>query len=357
MADRVPFVDLRPDASLAAELEAAAARVVRSGRYVLGPEVEAFEREIGGFVGARHAIGVSSGTDALIVSLLALGVGPGDEVVVPAFGFVATPEAVVRVGARPVFVDVDPASYHLDVARAAAALTSRTKAILVVHLFGRCVELAALSRLAASHRVALVEDAAQAIGARLHGTQAGALADVGAFSFFPTKTLGGLGDGGLVTTNDDGIAQAARSLRVHGSTQRDEFGRIGGNFRLDELQAALLRVKLRRLPETLAERRSIARGYAVALAAAPLDLPRLSDDDTYNPYVVRVRGDRDALRARLAAAGIETAIYYPRSLTQQPAFAPWRVPTPEADRAAREVLALPLRADAPARIAAVLGRG
>jgi dTDP-4-amino-4,6-dideoxygalactose transaminase len=185
---------------------------------------------------------------------------------------------------------------------------------------------------------------------------AGAQADVAAFSFFPTKTLGALGDGGLVTTGDEALAARARSLRVHGIASRDEFAEIGGNFRLDALQAALLRVKLKHLPAALAERRALARVYAAALADAPLDLPRLSDDDTYNPYVVRVRGDRDAVRARLTAAGIETAIYYPKSLTQQPAFAPWRVPTPEADRAAREVLALPLRADAIERIVDVLAR-
>jgi dTDP-4-amino-4,6-dideoxygalactose transaminase len=356
MAEPIPFVDLRPDASLAAELEAAATRVLRSGRYVLGPEVEAFEREVAQFLGVPHAVGVSSGTDALIVSLLSLGVGAGDEVIVPAFGFIATPEAIVRVGARPVFVDIEPRSFHLDPARVDAALTPRTKAIVVVHLFGRCVDLEPLARLAAARGLKVVEDAAQAIGARSGRGMAGAQADVAAFSFFPTKTLGALGDGGLVTTSDERLAARARSLRVHGISSHDEFAEIGGNFRLDALQAALLRVKLQRLPATLAERRALAHIYASALADAPLDLPRLSDDDTFNPYVVRVHGDRDALRARLSAAGIETAIYYPKSLTQQPAFAPWRVPTPEADRAAREVLALPLRADAIDRIADVFSR-
>lgn len=350
----IPFADLRPDAPLAAELEAAAARVIRSGRYVLGPEVEAFESEVAALLGVRHAIGVSSGTDALIVSLMALGIGPGDEVVVPAFGFIATPEAVVRVGATPVLVDVEPATFHLDPRAVEAALTRRTRAILAVHLFGRCVDLAPLRALVGPRGLAIVEDAAQAIGARADGRFAGALGALGAFSFFPTKTLGALGDGGLVTTDDAALAAAARRIRVHGAESRDAFARIGGNFRLDELQAALLRVKLARLPAALAERRRLARAFGQALRGAPLDLPRASDDDTCNPFVVRAHGDRDLLRARLAAAGVETAIYYPRALTEQPALAPYRRAAPEAERAARSVLALPLRDDALARIVAAV---
>jgi dTDP-4-amino-4,6-dideoxygalactose transaminase len=348
----IPFIDLRPDEALAAALEAAASRVIRGGRYVLGPEVEAFEREVAAFLGVRHAIGVSSGTDALIVSLLALGIGPGDEVLVPAFGFIATPEAVVRVGATPVLVDIDPRTFHLDPAAAARAMSPRTRAIVAVHLFGRCVDLEPLRGVG----VPIVEDAAQAIGARTSKGHAGALGTIGAFSFFPTKTLGALGDGGLVTTDDDALAATARRLRVHGAVSRDDFAQIGGNFRLDALQAALLRVKLARLPEALVERRRAARAYVEALRGAPLELPRVSEDDTYNPFVVRVHGDRDALRARLADAGIETAIYYPRALTEQPALAPFRRPAPEAERAARSVLALPLRHDAVERVGRVLRR-
>ncbi len=355
MAERIPFLDLRPDAALARELEEAAARVIASGRYVLGAEVEAFEHEIARFLGVAHAVGVSSGTDALIVSLMALGIGAGDEVIVPAFGFVATPEAVVRVGATPVFVDIEPTSFHLDPARAATAIGPRTRAIVAVHLFGRCVELGPIEAMAAARGVAIVEDAAQAIGARSGGRHAGGLGRIAAFSFFPTKTLGALGDGGLVTTNDASLAARARSLRVHGATSRDDFAEIGGNFRLDELQAALLRVKLRRLPAVLEARRAIARAYAEALAGAPLELPRLSADDTYNPYVVRAAGDRDALRDRLAGAGVETAVYYARSLTEQPALEAWRAPMPEADRAARSVVALPVRAEAIEAVARAMG--
>lgn len=361
----VPMVDLvRAHAPFASELEAAFHRVVDSGRFILGEEVAGFEREAAAYLGVDHAIGVSSGTDALLAVLMALDIGPGDEVICPAYTFFATGGCVARLGARPVFADVSPITYNLEPDLLDGLVTPSTRALVVVHLFGRAADTTALGELVRPHGVAVVEDTAQALGARSHGRLAGTIGDIGSFSFFPTKNLGGFGDGGLVATPDGDLAERVRLLRNHG--QEDEYlhSRIGGNFRLDALQAALLRVKLPHLEAFNARRREVARRYrdlllAAGIAedpgeseAAPVVLPDHGGEGehVFHQYVVRIRGrrERDEVRARLAERGVQTAIYYPWPLHLQPCFlaagrGPGSLPTSE--RLARETLALPMHPD------------
>jgi len=346
--DPVPFADPAADqAPLAEALAAAAARVVRSGRYILGAEVEGFERELAEASGVAHAIGVSSGTDALLAMLAAAGVGPGDEVVTSPFSFFATAGAIVRAGARPVFADVDPLTLNLDPDAALERLGPRTKAVLVVHIFGRCMPLAALPAACAARGIALLEDAAQAVGAvDAGGRRVGAGTTAAALSFFPTKNLGGFGDGGAVLTDDAAFAAQVRRLRVHGADGKNHHVAIGGNFRLDALQAALLRVKLPHLPAWTAARRRLAARYRAGLAGAALALPPDEAGCVWNQFVVRVpAGRRARLSVELARAGIGSEIYYPTPLHLQPALrglghAPGDFPIVE--RACEEVLALPL---------------
>ena len=336
-ADHAPFID---------ELTAAAARVLRSGRYILGPEVEAFERELADVCGVAHAVGVSSGTDALLAMLAAAGVGPGDEVVTSPFSFFATAGAIVRAGARPVFADLDPLTLNLEPAAAIAKLGPRTKAVVIVHIFGRCLPTAALEAACAARGIALLEDAAQAIGAMADdGRRPGARSAGAALSFFPTKNLGALGDGGAVLTDDAAFAGAIRRLRVHGADRKNHHVGVGGNFRLDALQAALLRVKLPRLAAWTDLRRRAAARYRAGLRDTGLGLPPEAPGCVWNQFVVRVPGDRDQLAAALARAGIATEVYYPTPLHLQPALAslghqPGDLPV--AERACREALALPL---------------
>ena len=346
----VPFFDAKAQNSeLGDEIRAAMDRVIQSQRFILGDEVAAFEREIASYLGVRHAIGVSSCTDALTVSLSALGIGPGDEVITTPYTFFATTGAILRVGATPVFVDIERASFNLDAARVADAITERTRAILPVHLFGQAADMSSLRALAEERSLRIVEDAAQAIGATQHGTRVGGLGDFGCFSFFPTKNLGGFGDGGLVTTNDDQLAALARSLRGHGFGEKHHSQRLGGNFRLDALQAAILRAKLPYLDGFNARRRKNAARYlelnnpALASALAlPRELPgRLH---VYNQFVVR-SPERDALAAHLLQRGIRTEQYYPFPIHLQDVCARFghRVGDfPEAEAAARESLALPI---------------
>ncbi len=343
---RVPFFDLAAQTlALMPEIRAAMERVIGSQRFILGEEVAAFEGEMAAYLGVRHAIGVSSGTDALIVALSALGIGPGDEVVTTPYTFFATTGAILRVGARPVFADIERASFNLDPARVAEVLSERTRAILPVHLFGQAANMSALRALAQRHSVALIEDAAQAMGATLRGERVGALGDMGCFSFFPSKNLGAFGDGGLVSTNDDTLAALSRSLRSHGFSAKHHSQRLGGNFRLDALQAAILRVKLAHLPGYNARRREHARAY-LAAASDSLVLPRELEgrEHVYNQFVIR-SPQRDALAARLGARGIATEHYYPTPIHLQPACAHLGYVTgafPEAEAAAREALALPI---------------
>jgi dTDP-4-amino-4,6-dideoxygalactose transaminase len=354
---RIPLLDLTAQyRSIQPELDAAVQRVLASQELILGPEVAAFEHEIAAYLGTPHAIGVSNGTDALILALMALGIGPGDEVVTPAYSFFATPEAIVRCGARPVFVDIDPATMQMDIDQALARIGPRTRAFCVVHLFGRCCPVRPLR--AAAPQLPVIEDAAQAIGAELDGVRAGALGQVGCFSFFPSKNLGCLGDGGLVTTADATLATQVRALRVHGQAEgrRHEHTLIGGNFRLDALQAAVLRVKLRHLDHWTARRSANAARYRELFAAAApqvlLPAPTAPGArDVHNQFVIRVAHDRDALREHLAARGIGTGLYYPRPLHLQPALAHLGHRAgdfPHAERAAATSLALPVFPELPA---------
>jgi dTDP-4-amino-4,6-dideoxygalactose transaminase len=346
---RVPLVDLaRTTEPIATELAAAFRRVRASGQYVLGQEVEAFERRCAHHLSVEHAIGVSSGSDALVAALLALEIGTDDEVIVPTFTFVASAEAVLRVGARPVLVDSAKGEFHVDCAAIAAGVTPRTKAIMPVHLFGDRVALSPLLEVARAARVVVIEDAAQAFGAGHEGGAAGLRGEVGCYSFFPTKTLGAMGDGGLVVTRDARVAEKVRSVRQHGAAARDEFHRRGGNYRLDALQAALLHVRLDVLAHEIAQRRHIAGQYRQALAdlADRIVLPRASDGATYTPFVVRIPSFRDRVADELAAAGIQTSVYYRHPLHRQSAVASALegrpAAFPNADLAAAEALALPL---------------
>ena len=327
-----------------------AAAVIRSGRYILGPEVVAFEREVAEYIGAEHAVGVSSGTDALMVALMALGIGPGDEVITSPFSFFATAGCIARVGATPVFVDIRPDTFNIDVEQVAAAVTNRTRAILPVHLFGQACDMQALSRVAATHGLPIVEDAAQAIGTKSPLGPVGTLGAYGCFSFFPSKNLGGFGDGGLVTTQDPALAEKARVMRAHGSNPKYYHSVIGGNFRIDALQAALLRVKLPELEGWTSRRRENASRYDAAFSASGLDEsllrspPRRFEGHVYNQYVLRSSA-RDELQAHLQAEKIATAIYYPVPLHRQECFAylGYREGSlPVSEKASGEVLALPI---------------
>jgi dTDP-4-amino-4,6-dideoxygalactose transaminase len=349
--DPIPMLDLEGQhAPLRGELEAAARRVLASNRFISGDEVAALEHEMAALLGVRRAVGVSSGTDALLALLMAAGVGPGDEVVTTPFSFFATAEAIVRLGARPVFADVEADTLNIDPRAAAARLGPETRAVVVVHLFGRVAQTAPLAAACAAQGIPLIEDAAQAIGAfRRDGAglvRVGSIGTGAALSFFPSKNLGGFGDGGMVLTNDDALAAQVRVLRNHGASEKMRHQVVGGNFRLDELQAALLRVKLPHLTGWSDRRRFLAALYLRGLAGLPVDLPTPDEGCVWNQFVVRVPTDRrGALVAHLAARGIATAIYYPIPLHLQPALKdlghrPGDFPL--AELAAREVLALPI---------------
>jgi dTDP-4-amino-4,6-dideoxygalactose transaminase len=352
---KVPLLDLRRGGDdLDRELQDAFARVLASGHYILGPEVDALERETAAYCGSKHAIGVSSGTDALLLALMALGIGPGDEVICPTYTFFASAGAIWRLGAKPVFVDSDPRTFNCDPADVARKLSPRTKAIMPVHLFGQCAEVAPLLL----HGLPLIEDAAQAIGAEADGHRAGTRGAFGCFSFFPSKNLGALGDAGLVTTDDDALAEKARILRTHGGKPKYHHAVVGANFRIDALQAALLRVKLPRLDGWTAARQANAarydRGLAGLVARQQLTTPFVTGTrHIWNQYVVRVAGGRrDALRQFLGEHGVGTEIYYPVPMHLQKCFASLghrQGDFPVAEAAAKDSLALPifpeLRAD------------
>jgi len=354
---KIPMVDLGPQVdALWPELEKAVHDVLRSGRYILGPNVEAFEREAAGFLGARYAVGVGSGTDALVLALRALGIGPGDEVIVPSFTFFATAESVSLVGATPVFADIEPTTYCMEPESVAKLLNLRTRAIVPVHLFGHPAELDALLELARARGLAVLEDAAQAFGAVYRGRKVGTLGNAAAFSFFPSKNLGAFGEAGLITTDDEAIANSLRSLRAHGSRERYVHTEIGYNARLDELQAALLRVKLPHVAEWNDERRRVAAAYDASLSGvAGVRTPRVAPGCThvFHQYTVRVPAEKRAgVQRALETAGIATQIYYPIPNHALPMYAKEGRALPETEAAAREVLSLPIYpelADADAR--------
>jgi len=340
----IPFLDLkRQHAALKRELMDAAERVLDSSAFVLGPDGRALEQELAQLCGARHGVGVGSGTDALRLALTALGVGAGDEVITPAFSFVASATTIVMAGARPVFVDVDHETLTLDVAALERALTPRTKVIMPVHLYGHPAAIDRITALARTRGLAVLEDAAQAVGATWQGRPIGGWGDAACLSFYPTKNLGACGDAGMLLTTRDDVAEHVRRLRHHGDSGRYHHVELGYCTRLDELQAALLRVKLRRLREWEERRRAIAAEYLEALAHVPLELPveRAGARHVYHLFTVR-HPQRDALVAALAELGVGTAVHYPRAVPGQPLFgedghARW----PEAWRAAREVVSLP----------------
>lgn len=354
------FVDLsvtRP--RYAAELERRMSAVLSHCQFVMGPEVLELERALAALVGVEHCVTVGSGTQALELSLRALGVGPGHEVITTPFSWISSAEAIALVGATPVFVDIEPHGFCLDPQLVERALTPRTRAILPVSLFGQPPELDALARVAAAHGLPVVEDAAQSFGAKRHGARSGGLTRVGCTSFFPTKPLGCFGDGGALFTNDSSLADALCSLRGHGSLDRKTHDRVGTNARLDTLQAAVLLAKLPCLEADLAERRALAARYSAALAhrvTVPCTLP--GNEHVFAQYTIR-HHERDLLVTRLAERGVPTQVHYARCLHHQPVFAALARALPEAERAAREVLSLPLypglsRAEQERVIAAVL---
>lgn len=321
----VPLLDLsRQHAPLEEQFAKVFSAVLRSGVFVLGPEVEQFEREVAAYCGVKHAIGVSSGTDALLVAMMALGIGPGDEVLCPAFSFFATASCVVRLGGTPVWVDVRPDTYNIDLGDAARKVNSSTRAIIPVHLFGQTCDMECVQALADKYGLYIVEDAAQALGARYHGQPAGSFGHFTAFSFYPTKNLGGFGDGGMLVTQSDDLAEMARWLRNHGMHPRYYHKFVGGNFRLDALQGALMRVKMPWLESYHERRADNAAFYTEALQGIPgLVLPTVRSEcrSVWNQYTVRVTaGRRDALRSHLQKLGIGSEIYYPITLDQQECF-------------------------------------
>lgn len=345
----VPLLDLKAQfATIESEVRAAMDRVLASQHFILGPEVEALEREVAAYSQCQYGIGVSSGTDALLVSLMAIDLQPGDEVITTPYTFFATAGSIARLGAKPVFVDIDPATYNIDPAGIEAVITPRTKAILPVHLFGQMADMDPILAIAERHGLYVIEDAAQAIGAEYKGRRAGSIGHLGCFSFFPSKNLGGFGDGGMVVTNDPGLADKVRLLRGHGARPKYYHKVVGGNFRLDALQAAVLRVKLKYLDEWTAARQRNAERYRRLFAEAGVDIGLPHDAGygrhIYNQFVIRSKR-RDALMAHLKAQQIGTEIYYPVPLHLQECFAELgyrKGDFPASEQAAEETLAIPV---------------
>lgn len=349
---QIPMADLRAQyGALAEEIEGAVREVLQSCRFILGPNVSALEEEIADYCEARYAVGVNSGTDALILALAACGIGPGDEVITTPFTFVATVEAIVRVGATPVFADIDPVTFNLDAARVEERITERTRALLPVHLYGQTADLTALGHIAARHSLRLISDGAQAIGARHNGMGIGQFGDAATLSFFPTKNLGGPGDGGMVLTNSEEVAERVRLLRFHGSGGTYSYREVGWCSRLDELQAAVLRVKLRHLPEWTARRAANASLYTALLEGCGLRLPQAvpGNEHVWHQYTVATPR-RSELQAFLRERGIASAVYYPGALHLEQAYrflGGREGDLPEAERACREVLSLPVFPELP----------
>lgn len=346
---KIPMEDLQAQyRDLKQEIDEALQAVMASGQFVLGPNVHALEREVAEYCGVRHAVAVASGTDALHFALRAAGVGPGDEVVTTPFTFIATAEAISYTGARPVFVDIDPATFNMDPRLAAAAVTARTRAILPVHLYGQPADLAPLRELCRRRGLALIEDCAQSFGAEYGGRKSGAYGNLGCFSFYPSKNLGACGDAGMVVTDDDAAAERMRRLRDHGCSAPYRHAVVGYNSRLDELQAAVLRVKLRRLDAYNRRRRGNARRYSERLADAGIVTPFEDGKGlhVYHQYTIR-SARRETIRKALAAAGIASTVYYPVPLHRQEVYAAENaaVRLPAAEAAAGEVLSLPMYAE------------
>ena len=346
-----PFLDLKAEyATMKEEIGNAVNKVLENQQFIMGPEVRQLEAEIAAFIGSRFALGCASGSDALLLALMALGVDSGDEVITPPFTFVATAGSISRLKARPVFVDINRGTYNLDPTLLEAAITSRTRAIMPVHLFGLAAEMEKINEIARAHRLPVIEDAAQSIGARYHDQHAGNLSACGCFSFFPSKNLGGAGDGGMITTSDPELADRISVLRDHGSRKKYHYDLLGMNSRLDSLQAAILLVKFRHLEAMAQARRRNAERYRQLFRRAGLEksivLPVQPEGlhHVYNQFVIRTP-QRDQLREHLRNCGIPTEIYYPFPLHLQPAFTGlgYRPGAfPESEEASRQVLALPV---------------
>lgn len=349
---QVPLLDLKEqNLKLRPDIEAALGRVLDTNAFILGGEVAELEKELAEYCGTKYAIGCASGSDALLLAMMALDVGAGDEVITTPYSFFATVSAITRLGAIPVFVDIDPKTYNLDVEQVEAKITGKTKAIQPVHLYGQCADMMALLEVSAKHSIPLVEDAAQAIGAEENGVRAGAMSEIGCFSFYPSKNLGGMGDGGFMTTNDDDLARILLALRVHGSEERYYHKWVGLNSRLDGFQGAVLRVKLPYLDGWSDQRKANADNYLRLFTdsglAEQVGLPfeRENARHIYNQFVVRVPNRRDELRSFLTEQGIGTDVYYPVSLHLQECFAYLGYKEgdfPESELASRETLALPI---------------
>ena len=348
----IPILDLtRQHRQLRPQLERAIGEVLDSGSFINGPNVKALEEEIAAYIGASHAVGLNSGTDALHLALRALDIGPGDEVITTPFTFVATTEAIGMVGATPVFVDIDPATLNIDAAAVEAAVTPRTKAIIPVHLYGLPAAMSEINAVAAKYHVAVIEDCAQSIGSTYRGVRTGAIGTIGAFSFFPSKNLGAAGDGGMIVTNDEQLAERVRRLRAHGAAVKYYHDELGVNSRLDELQAAILRVKLPHLEEWIERRRTVAAWYTVELGrlagiSLPVGGPPQTVRHVYHQFTIRVLdGQRDRVARDLRERGVQTMIYYPVPLHLQAVHGSMRLQEgafPHAEKAAQEVLSLPM---------------
>ena len=357
------MLDLRPEIdALWPELQRCISEVLRSGRFILGPNVEAFEQECAAYLGVRHAVGLNSGTDALLIGLRALGIERGNEVITTAFSFFATAEAISHTGARPVFVDIQDETFSINPEAVRIAIGPRTRAIVPVHLFGHSVDMEPLLSIADEHNLAVLEDVAQAFGGEYKGRRLGSSGAAAAFSFFPSKNLGAFGDGGLLATNDGDIANQARALRAHGSLRRYVHSSFGYNSRLDELQAAILRVKLPHVDRWNEGRRQVAREYDQRLKTmAELRLPLEASYAThvYNQYTIRILdGRRDRVKQALESVGISSAIHYPDPLHKLPMYADRGTQLPVSEQASTEVLSLPisptLPSDAIERVTAVI---
>ena len=341
----IPLLDLKSQYdAIRSEIREAVDRVLESQQFILGPEVEALEREVAEYCHCTHAVGVSSGTDALLVALMALDIKAGDEVLSPAYSFFATAGAIARLGATPVFIDIDPQTFNIDPARIEAKITPRTRAILPVHLFGQMAEMDEILRIASRHRISVIEDAAQAIGSERDGKRAGSLGDAGCLSFFPSKNLGGVGDGGMVITNNSELADRIRKLRNHGFRTRYDNELLGGNFRLDAIQAAVLRVKLRHLDRWTEARQRNAVAYRRRLPSSVISPVEKPGRHIYNQFVIR-HPNREMLMQYLKDQRIGCEVYYPIPLHLQTCFEslgykPGDLPSSE--QASRETLALPI---------------
>lgn len=352
---KIPILDLKPQyASLKTEINEAIDRVLESGAFIMGPDVKLFEQEVASYLGVKHAIGVNSGTDALVIGLKALGIGDGDEVITTPFSFFATAESISNVGAKPIFVDIDPDTFNIDPHKIEAKISPSTKAIMPVHLYGQSAAMAEISNIAQKHNLKIIEDCAQAFGAKyygdleatsiMNGKIVGTIGNVGAYSFFPSKNLGAYGDGGLIATDDDNVAETARMLRVHGALKKYQNEILGYNSRLDTIQAAILRIKLKHIDQWNQARHQVAQTYNENLASLEgVVTPNTTQGHVFHQYTIRVvDGKRDALKERLAEQGIGSMIYYPVPQDQLPVYQGQYGKCEMSNQLAREVLSLPI---------------